>query len=54
MRDRLQPAEILDVADDAQAVALAARALTPGQGAELWHGGRLVGRFSRLGVYTAG
>ena len=51
-RDRLQPAEILDVADDAEAVAMAARSLIAGQGAELWHGGRLVGRFSKLGVYT--
>lgn len=51
---RLQPAEVLDSADDATAVAHAQRRLTPGQAAELWAGGRLVGRFSKLGVFTAG
>jgi len=27
--------------------------MTPGLGGELWHVARLVGRFSRLGFYTA-
>jgi hypothetical protein len=52
-RDRLQPAEVIDADNDAEAVALATRLMTPGLGGELWHGARLVGRFSKLGVYTA-
>lgn len=51
--DRLQPAAVLSSRDDAGAVAQAEDRLRRGQAAELWAGGRLVGRFSKLGVFTA-
>jgi hypothetical protein len=52
-RDRLQPAEVIDADSDGAAVAFAARLLTPALGGEQWCGARLVGRFSKLGLYTA-
>jgi hypothetical protein len=53
-KDRLRPAEALDCADDVEAVQAASRHLVLGNAAELWDAGRLVGRFSKLGVFTPG
>lgn len=51
---RLRLGEALEARDDAEAIA-AARALVPaGEAAELWAAGRIVGRFSRSGVFTPG
>jgi len=51
-QQRLLPAEPLVGLDDQDAAAVAARRLAAGQGGELWDGGRLVGRFSKDGVFT--
>jgi hypothetical protein len=50
--DRLEPAATFDSAGDADAVARAAQRRQEGRAAELWSGGRRVGRFSKLGVFT--
>ena len=51
---RLQLGEAFQAPGDAEAIE-AARALAPaGQVAELWAGGRLVGRFSRTGDFAPG
>lgn len=50
---RLQLGESFEAADDAEAVRLAGD-LRGGQAVELWEGGRLVGRISKLGVFTPG
>jgi hypothetical protein len=49
---RLQLSRTLECADD-EAALQQARAGVDGQAAELWHGGRLVGRFSKLGIFTS-
>lgn len=49
---RLQLGENLDCADDAQAIQRALEISGDGRAGELWEGGRLVGRFSKLGVFT--
>jgi hypothetical protein len=49
--ERLLPPEVLACRSDAEAAAVAARMLA-GRAGELWLGGRLVGRFSKLGVFS--
>ena len=51
---QLQQAESFRAPDDAAAVAKARACHLSGHAMELWDGGRLVGRFSRLGDYTPG
>ena len=48
---RLQLRRTFDSPDDEAAVE---EARGHGEAAELWHGGRLVGRLSKLGVFTGG
>lgn len=48
---RLQLGESLDCASDSDAIARAL-AVSNDRAGELWEGGRLVGRFSKLGVFT--
>lgn len=50
--DRLEPVDTFHSPSDDEAVASAAARRADGQAAELWQGGRLVGRFSKLGVFT--
>jgi len=45
--------DAFEAEDDAAAVE-AARSLSNGEAMELWQCGRLVGRFSKLGVFTPG
>jgi hypothetical protein len=47
---RLRLGEAFQAADDAEAVA-GARVRARGQAAELWQGGRLVGRFDKAGAF---
>ncbi|MGA0605419.1 hypothetical protein ACO2Q0_05400 [Phenylobacterium sp. VNQ135] len=51
---RLLLGETFEAADDAAAVARAGAQHRTGVAAELWAGGRIVGRFSKLGVFTPG
>ena len=51
---RLQLSRTFESAGDEAAVAQARELTADGQAAELWDGGRLVGRLSKLGVFTAG
>jgi len=51
-RDRLLPPEVVLAKDDREAVDGAARLLEPGQAGEVWQGARMVGSFSKLGVFT--
>lgn len=44
---RLRPGDTFTALSDAEAVAKGRPLLRPGQGAELWDGGRLAARFSR-------
>jgi hypothetical protein len=48
---RLLPPEIVVGKDDGEALEAAAR-LLDGHAGELWRGGRLLGAFSKLGVFT--
>ena len=50
---RLRVGATFPAEDDADAVARAARQLTRGQAAELWEGGRPVGRFTRDHEFVA-
>lgn len=50
--DRLEPVEVFHSPNDADAVESAAHLRLAGQAAELWSDGRLVGRFSKLGVFS--
>ncbi|MEO8113861.1 MAG: hypothetical protein ABI655_05745 [Phenylobacterium sp.] len=49
---RLQLGPAYEALDDPAAIEQARQAQAGGAAAELWHGGRLVGRFSKLGVFT--
>jgi hypothetical protein len=49
---RLQLGETLHCASDAEAIQQALEISGDGRAGELWDGGRLVGRFSKLGVFT--
>ena len=51
---RLQLGAAFEAADDDAAAARAVELAQPGQAAELWAGGRMVGRVSRQGVLSAG
>lgn len=51
---RLQLGEAFDVPDDRVAAARAEALAEPGQTAELWEGGRIVGRVSEDGVFLPG
>jgi hypothetical protein len=51
---RLQLGQAFEAADDGAAGGQAARAAEPGKVAELWEGGRIVGKVSAAGVFTAG
>ena len=51
---RLQLGQAFEAADDVAAVARALELAVSGQGAELWEGGRIVGRVSATGAFAAG
>lgn len=51
---RLALGETFNAADDEAAVAQAQALHRPGTAAELWCGGRIVGRLSKLGVFAPG
>jgi len=51
---RLQLGQAFEAADDQAAAARAEALAAPGQSAELWEGGRMVGQVSKLGVYRPG
>ncbi|HLZ73811.1 hypothetical protein [Phenylobacterium sp.] len=51
---RLQLGQAFEAVDDKAAGAQAQAAARRGRDAELWEGGRLVGRVSKDGVFTAG
>ncbi|WP_309089346.1 hypothetical protein [Phenylobacterium sp.] len=51
---RLVLGETFTAASDAEAVEHAAVLFRKGGEGELWCGGRLLGRFSKLGVFTPG
>lgn len=51
---RLQLGEAFEAPDDAHAVEQARTHHATGEAAELWKGGRLVGRFSKIGTFTPG
>jgi hypothetical protein len=51
---RLQLGEAFEAPEDGVAVARAEASTPRGQAAELWEGGRLVGRVSEQGVFTRG
>ena len=51
---RLQLGRAFEASDDQTAGAEAEAAVTRGQMAELWEGGRLVGRVSTSGVFELG
>jgi hypothetical protein len=51
---RLQLGEAFEAADDAAAAARALELAQSGQAAELWAGGRIVGKVSQEGVFTRG
>jgi hypothetical protein len=51
---RLKLGDAFHAADDGAAVETARQRLPAGQAAELWAGGRIVGRFSRTGSFSAG
>jgi hypothetical protein len=51
---RLRLGESFQAADDARAVENARVLRLPGEAAELWQGGRIVGRFSKTGTYAPG
>lgn len=50
---RLRLGKTFPATSDADAAAQARALLSPGQAAELWEGGRLVGRFSKTHEFTA-
>ncbi|HEY8571633.1 hypothetical protein [Phenylobacterium sp.] len=50
---RLQLSRTFDCSDDEAAVEQAREAAAEGEAVELWDGGRLVGRLSKLGVFTS-
>lgn len=49
---RLRLGQTFPAPSDADAAAQARALLSPGQAAELWEGGRLVGRFSKTHEFT--
>ena len=49
---RLRLGDLFQAANDEAAIASAGGLLMRGEPAELWEGGRLVGRFSAQGAYT--
>jgi hypothetical protein len=49
----LQLGQSLSSPDDASAITQAGELAREGPAAELWQGGRLVGRFSKHGVFAA-
>lgn len=51
---RLTLGDTFNASSDAEAIAHAQEMHRAGTAAELWAGGRIVGRFSKLGVFTAG
>lgn len=51
---RLRLGDTFPAASDAEAVAKARAMLRPGQGAELWDGGRMAGRFTRTHEFLPG
>ena len=51
---RLRLGDRVEAAQDDLAAATASSLLFEGQAAELWDGGRLVGRFSKTGDFTRG
>jgi hypothetical protein len=51
---RLQLGAAFDAADDEAAAARAVEVTQAGKAAELWAGGRLVGRVSKKGVFARG
>jgi len=51
---RLQLGQAFEASDDVAAAARAEGHAAKGQTAELWEGGRLVGRVSKQGVFTRG
>jgi hypothetical protein len=51
---RLAVGETFSASTDAEAAARAHPQLIPGRAAELWQGGRLVGRFSKSHEFTPG
>jgi hypothetical protein len=51
---RLQLGDAFEAVDDAAAAGRAIEVAKPGNLAELWEGGRIVGRVSRKGVFTPG
>jgi hypothetical protein len=51
---RLERAQAFEAPNDASAVEQARWLRQPDDQAELWEGGRLVGRFSKLGRFTPG
>ncbi|MGZ6038229.1 MAG: hypothetical protein ACXWKR_06150 [Phenylobacterium sp.] len=50
---RLQLGQAFEAVDDTAAAARAEAAAQRGRTAELWEGGRMVGRVSAAGVFTA-
>ncbi len=51
---RLRLGQTFEAPDDARATALARELLVAGEACELWEGGRIVGRFSKLSDFTKG
>jgi hypothetical protein len=51
---RLQLGQAFEAVDDKAAAAQAESVAQQGRTAELWEGGRMVGRVSKAGVFTAG
>jgi hypothetical protein len=51
---RLQLGQAFEAADDTVAAARALELAQMGQSAELWEGGRIVGRVSKIGGFAAG
>jgi hypothetical protein len=51
---RLHLGQAFEAVDDRAAGALAESAAQKGRTAELWEGGRMVGRVSEAGTFTAG
>jgi hypothetical protein len=51
---RLQLGQAFEHVDDAAAGALAETLAAIGQVAELWEGGRMVGKVSKSGIFTPG
>jgi hypothetical protein len=51
---RLQLGDAFEAEHDEAAAARAIEVASPGRAAELWEGGRMLGRVSRRGVFTRG